>query len=323
MLKNLEHLNLLKNKKNLLAFSAGVDSSALFFILLQNSIDFDIAIVNYKTREQSDTEVLHAKELCKKYNKNFFTTTCKLNSSNFECQARKARYAFFEDIILKYDYENLILAHQLNDRFEWLMMQLSKGAGASELVGFKSMEKKQNYTLLRPLFNISRDEILEFLETNSLPYFIDESNENEKYKRNEFRKICNPLMQKYKNGIKKSLNYLNEDAKILDGEFYFQKDGLFIYELKNEPINMRLIDKAIKKLGFIMSEKSRKEALKQNVVINRKIAVGKNDKYGFIAPFTQKPMPKDFKEKCRVAKIPPHIRAYLYEKDLFHLLCLK
>jgi len=47
--------------KNLLAFSGGVDSSALFFILLEKKIPFDIAIVNYHKREQSKKEVEYGK----------------------------------------------------------------------------------------------------------------------------------------------------------------------------------------------------------------------------------------------------------------------
>ena len=67
MLKN-SSLEKLQGKKNLLAFSAGVDSTALFFILLQNNINFDIAIVNYNTREQSQEELAYAKELASTYN---------------------------------------------------------------------------------------------------------------------------------------------------------------------------------------------------------------------------------------------------------------
>ena len=59
----------IKNQKNLLAFSAGIDSSALFFLLIEKDIPFDIAIVNYNLRAQSNDEVSYAKELAKKYNK--------------------------------------------------------------------------------------------------------------------------------------------------------------------------------------------------------------------------------------------------------------
>ena len=61
-----------KNNKNLLGFSGGVDSSAMFFFLLNNNIDFDIAIVNYNLREQSKEEVKYAFELAKKYNKKIY-----------------------------------------------------------------------------------------------------------------------------------------------------------------------------------------------------------------------------------------------------------
>ena len=58
----------LHNKKNLLAFSTGVDSSALFFLLIENNIHFDIAIVDYNTREQSKAELAHAKKMAKNTN---------------------------------------------------------------------------------------------------------------------------------------------------------------------------------------------------------------------------------------------------------------
>ena len=62
----------IKNSKNLLAFSGGVDSSALFFLLLNHKIDFDIAIVNYNTREQSKDEIAYALNLAKEYKKEIF-----------------------------------------------------------------------------------------------------------------------------------------------------------------------------------------------------------------------------------------------------------
>ena len=90
----------IKNSKNLLAFSGGVDSSALFFLLLNHKIDFDIAIVNYNTREQSKDEIEYALNLAKEYKKEIFIKDVKLeNSSNFEKNARDIRYIFFEQII--------------------------------------------------------------------------------------------------------------------------------------------------------------------------------------------------------------------------------
>lgn len=177
------------NTKNILAFSAGVDSSALFFLLLNAKIPFDIVIVNYNVRDQSKHEVQYAKDLAKKYNKQIFIKNVVLqSSSNFEKTARDIRYSFFEDIIEKESYDILITAHQLNDLFEWFLMQLSKGSGLVELLGMQAFEKKEKYTIFRPLLSVTKEELEDFLKQNSIKYFIDSSNTDEKYKRNYFRK---------------------------------------------------------------------------------------------------------------------------------------
>ncbi len=69
-----EILALLKRGKNLLAFSYGSDSSVLFYLLMQEKIDFDLVMINYKTRKNSDLEELKAKELALKFHKNFHKT---------------------------------------------------------------------------------------------------------------------------------------------------------------------------------------------------------------------------------------------------------
>ncbi|EDO9870418.1 tRNA lysidine(34) synthetase TilS, partial [Campylobacter jejuni] len=154
-----EILALLKRGKNLLAFSYGSDSSVLFYLLMQEKIDFDLVMINYKTRKNSDLEELKAKELALKFHKKIFIKHAPKFQSNFEKKARDFRYDFFEKICLEQDYDHLILAHHLNDQFEWFLMQLSRGAGLAEILGMQECEKRSNYTLLRPLLFISKDEI--------------------------------------------------------------------------------------------------------------------------------------------------------------------
>ena len=159
MLKN-SSLEKLQGKKNLLAFSAGVDSTALFFILLQNNINFDIAIVNYNTREQSQEELAYAKELASTYNLKCHLLNAEKIDKNFEAKAREIRYNFFEELINEYSYENLLTAHHLGDRFEWMLMQFCKGAGCAELAGMQEATKRDNYTLLRPLLHLDKQELI-------------------------------------------------------------------------------------------------------------------------------------------------------------------
>ncbi|NPA28128.1 MAG: tRNA lysidine(34) synthetase TilS, partial [Epsilonproteobacteria bacterium] len=168
--------NFLKTSKNLLAFSGGVDSTALFFILKNLEIEFDIAIVDYALREEAYKEIEYAKSLAKEHNKKIFIKRAPKFSSNFEANAREFRYSFFKEIIKEHNYNSLITAHQLNDKIEWFLMRFSKGAGVSELSGMSKIEREDEFFLVRPLLDISKDELLEFLEKNRIKYFIDKSN---------------------------------------------------------------------------------------------------------------------------------------------------
>lgn len=308
-----EILDFLRDRKNLLAFSHGSDSTALFYTLSNLGVKFDCAFVNYKTRKQSDEEEASAKELCEKFGVNLFIKTAPLdlqNSSNFENQARKIRYEFFDEIAVKFGFNTLITAHQLNDKFEWFLMQLSKGSGLANLLGFEKIENRTNYAIVRPFFNISKTQILEFLSENKIKFFNDISNENTKFKRNFIRsEFSDKFMARYESGIKKSMQFLGDDKKAILGEFVYSDDEFFI--IKKDKFALNLIDKACKILGIVLSQKTRQECEKSDCVVSHKIAVASNEKYYFIAPYIKTKMDKKFKEKCRVLKIPPLIRGYL------------
>lgn len=312
-------LNTIIGKKNLLAFSGGVDSSALFHLLIENGIAFDIAIVNYNIRETSYLEVEYAKSLSQQYNKQIYIHDCNISSeSNQEKLARDIRYNFFEEIINEHNYDNLITAHQLNDRMEWFLMQFTKGAGLKELMGYKEIDKRSTYSLVRPMLNVSRDELQEYLELHSIKYFIDHTNFDKKYKRNYFRQeFANTLITEFKEGITNSFNYLEKDSEIYDFDISTYKiyDKVYSINSLNDTIDIRKIDNILKKdFEYLMSSKQREEILKYDVVLSNSIVIQKDD-IGqiWISPFVVSPMDKEFKEKCRKAKIPSKVRPYLWE----------
>lgn len=318
----------IKNSKNLLAFSSGVDSSALFFLLLNHKIDFDIAIVNYNTREQSKDEIEYALNLAKEYKKEIFIKDVKLeNSSNFEKNARDIRYGFFEQIIKENSYETLITAHQLNDRLEWFLMQLSKGAGLVELFGIREFEEKKDYKIFRPLLNVSKDELENYLKENKIKYFIDSSNIDEKYKRNYFRhNFSDKFLNEFKSGIKNSFSFLEDDLNSLNLKLepVITIEELEVFEnLEDDNLNLRVIDKSLKRRGVLISKKQRDEIIKQKeITISHKINIAITQKYILIAPKVEMILPKEFKEVCRIQKIPQNMRAYIFSKDILKELKL-
>ena len=309
----------LKGKKNLLAFSAGVDSSALFFLLLEHQIKFDIAIVDYAVRKESKEEVAHAKALAKQHKLFCHSIKAPLFSTHFEKQARTFRYEFFESLITIEGYDNLLTAHQLNDQLEWFFMRLTKGAGVSELLGLEPVTPKENYTLIRPLLEYSKEELLHYLKAHDYPYFIDESNSDEKYERNKFRKaFADPLMAEYKEGIKRSFDYLRKDKESLEKAFeiiYSEKE-LRVIKLHNLSVKVKAADLALKELGYLLSASQRQEIEKEDsLVIGGKWAVELQEDTLYIAPYSITDMPKAFREECRVLKVPAKIRAYCFEEN--------
>ncbi len=309
---------MLKGKKNLLAFSAGVDSSALFFLLLEHNISFDIALVNYGLREQANEEEAYAFELSNKYNLKAHISHAPKFENNFEKNARDFRYAFFDELMNNYD--NLLTAHQLNDQLEWFLMRLTKGAGVHELMGLEEVSVRKDYKVIRPLLQHSKEELLNYLKSNNHHYFVDQSNFEPCYERNIFReKFSNELLESYSEGIKRSFNYLKEDKEALNSgvrELFHQKE-LFVIGYKYPYQIPRVVDQYLKKLGYLLSASQREELKSEtSIVFGAKWAVEVREDKIFIAPYSTKAMPKKFKEQCRIDAIPSKVRPYIFKEGI-------
>ena len=305
---------------NLLAFSHGIDSTALFYILEEAVVKFDLAIVDHNAREQSKFEVESAKELASKFGKKIYIKSINLSKSNFEKNAREARYEFFGEICQKFGYENLILAHQFDDKFEWFLMQLGKGAGLKELFSMSELEKREHFWLVRPLLNLRKKELQNYLDERGLRYFVDETNLEGKLKRSFVRlNFSEPFLDEYFGGVKKSFEFLEADRQNLLPNITKIDNEIFI--IKNDSNVVRGVDMAAKELNVLLS-KAQKDELSANlakqtsVVLSGKIAVGHANEFILVTPFCKAVMPKIFKEKARILKIPAINRGYLFAKGI-------
>lgn len=314
-----ETLPLLREGKNLLAFSAGVDSTALFYLLLEQQIPFDAALVNYKTRPQSDTEAHRAQALCDRFGKRLFLHTAPLGRSNFEASARRVRYGFFESVITAEGYHNLLCAHQLDDWLEWFLMQTAKGAGFFELCGMRVIEERSAYRLIRPLLQTPRARIEQWLQSRSITPFEDESNYDPLFLRNRFRAdYARKLMAEYAPGIARTFAALQEDrVRFESSKNVVRLEALTVIN-KTAPDAAHQIDLAAKRLGHLPSHAERMLiGAQKDAVLGRKIAVGWGEERVFVAPHVRgEKMEKSFKEACRKAGIPPGVRPYLFRAGI-------
>lgn len=308
---NLENIDFLRNKKSLLGFSYGLDSTCLFYLLLDLNINFDIAIINYNIRKNAALEVESAKKLAKKYNKKIYILNAKKLDSNFEARAREVRYTFFKKIIDEKNYSYLILAHQLNDRFEWFLMQFFKGAGLNNLLGFEN--EINGINIIRPLINTPRTQIKAFLKTRKIKYFSDKSNKNTAFLRNLIRKkYAKKMMKDYSRGIAASLSYLANERDLLFCNEIKKNENIFRIEIKCDLQNLDSISKCAKKLGYVISKSQRDEIIKSRYccILGDKIIIDCNKDFIFVAKNKPKiAHPKSIRDSFRKAQIPPKIRA--------------
>lgn len=299
----------------LLGFSGGVDSSALFFLLLERGVEFDIAIVDYGLREQSKEEVAYAKKLAQDHQKLCFCTQAPKFTHNFESQAREFRYEFFSQILAQEKYDGVLLAHQLDDRFEWVMMQMCKGAGLDTLLGFDFVQNDRGYLIYRPLWKVPKSRLYEYCRDREIVYFEDISNAQTKYMRNAFRQYLQPLLLQYSKGIQRSLEYLLEDRKKLYEKCETTYFGdIACFQRREQKMDLYQLDFLLKKRGYLLSAKQRKEILKEkfSCEIAGKWIIESDDKRIYLCSKISNTMSKEFRDFARKLKIPKNLRQNIF-----------
>lgn len=238
--------------------SGGPDSMALMDILMSFRKKLNLSLicahVNHKVRVESDKEMQWLEGFCKK-NNIIFEGMCIYNygDDNFHNEARNIRYNFFEELVRKYNAKYLMTAHHGDDLIETILMRIVRGSTINGYSGFKKVVDKNNYSIIRPLVYVTKDEILEYDSKNKIDYVVDKSNFSGKYTRNRYRKVVLPFLKdedknvhlkflKYSNMLSEYDNYLNNEAdKVLNK----------VYDNDNKYID---IDK-FKKLDNIIQNK--------------------------------------------------------------------
>lgn len=189
------------NDTVVLGCSGGPDSMALFHLLLEfrKSLNINIicAHVNHKVRTESDNELVWLRKVCNKHKVIFESMIIEnYGDDNFHNEARNIRYDFFESLVKKYNAKFLLTAHHGDDLVETILMRIVRGSTINGYAGFKQEVAMDEYSIIRPLIYVTKDEILEFDKKNNIDYVIDKSNFSDKYTRNRYRKVVLPFLKK-------------------------------------------------------------------------------------------------------------------------------
>ena len=146
---------------------------------------------------------------------------------SLEEAGREVRYAYYNRIARRHGYQRIATGHHADDNAEVILMSLLRGSGSAGLTGIPylrfdhyngpavdregevSGNARAYHPVVRPLLDLTKAEILRFLDENQLPYQTDSTNTNTRFLRNKIRHQLIPLLQnEYNPEISRSLNRL-------------------------------------------------------------------------------------------------------------------
>tara|TARA_Y100000766_G_scaffold34829_2_gene24666 strand:+ start:20176 stop:21513 length:1338 start_codon:yes stop_codon:yes gene_type:complete len=234
----------LAEDKYLLAVSGGIDSMVLFDLFLKNNINFSVASCNFQLRgKDSDNDLKFVENICIKNNINFYSTVLEVDKFSTmrkistQMAARELRYDFFNKLLEKYKYSYIVTAHHLDDNIETIIFNFIKSTGYKGLVGIPFKKNK----ILRPLINISKEEIEDYAVSNNITWRLDKSNNSNKYSRNKIRNEVIPLLKEINPSLGKSLTESLKRIQKLSYDIELRID-LFIQkfvDFKDDYINIK------------------------------------------------------------------------------------
>ena len=137
--------------------------------------------VNHQLQPDNDAWATFVQNFCEQHNIPYLIKKVQVTKGNLEAQARHARFNAFQQTICS--KEILVLAHHQQDQAETFLLRLFSGAGVSGLKAMKKIAVKENVKIWRPLLDVPREKIEQWIEQDSIPYVTDQTNFDEHYDR--------------------------------------------------------------------------------------------------------------------------------------------
>jgi tRNA(Ile)-lysidine synthase len=203
MEKYIKKYNLIKSgDKIVVAFSGGPDSVYLLLELLRLKEKMQLSLaavhVNHGLMEEAKKHEEFVRTFCEEHGVPLFLYQenigeyAKKEKLSIEEAGRKFRYQKFYEVKEQLNYDRIAVAHHLNDRAETVLYRMARGTGWKGLAGIRPMQND----IIRPMLELSKQEILDYLKKCEQPYNVDPSNQDTVYARNQIRHRVLPELEK-------------------------------------------------------------------------------------------------------------------------------
>jgi tRNA(Ile)-lysidine synthetase-like protein len=304
-IKNYLSLHFSKKSKILISLSGGVDSTTLYYLIVNSKFfknkNIHIIIFDHQIRREGRFEI---RQLVKEYNLSRHSLIIKKlkltnSQSGFQNKSRLLRYKFLIQYSKKNKINDLFLGHHLDDLNETFLM---RKVHQSNVKGLSSIftEKFKNLIYHRPLRDFSKASIIKFATQNGIKWYEDRTNAELDYSRNKIRSFLNNK-QINKKITQERLRY--KDLANINNLYsnYFKritnKDYLINYQNFSQ-LNKTLQEHIVKSFflsiqGNLKNHKSMRENNVKAIIkfINRSNEIRKNsDVFGGFITFYDKKM---------------------------------
>lgn len=241
------------------AVSGGADSMALLWsmYLLQEKLGIRLSAAHFNHHlrgEESDGDETFVREFCARFEIPLYCGGAQVTAGEkgLEAAAREARYAFFATLPGK-----IATAHTADDNAETVLLHLVRGAGLKGLGGIAPVRGD----IIRPMLNVTRQDVLSLLEAYSIPFRVDSSNAGDQFLRNRLRHRVMPLLQEENPRLAENLSAmalsLREDDQALS-QLSGEGDTLCVSRLQQQPkaLRSRCLEAFLKSHGVREPERS-------------------------------------------------------------------
>jgi len=183
-----------------IAFSGGLDSTVLLHALAASRASHQAPVVavhvDHGLHAESAAWADHCQAFANELEIEFHGLQVNVDRQSGmgpEAAAREVRYAALRNLVQPNDW--LLSAHHKDDQAETLLLNLMRGSGPAGLAGIAPVRVFARGWLVRPLLEVSRDDLEKYAAGQDLVWVDDPSNDDQKFDRNYLRHEVLPRLE--------------------------------------------------------------------------------------------------------------------------------